>query len=90
MEIHFVSLFIAVIEVAVGEYNVDMSKMMAAAVKKFNEERDTYYLGTFSRDNYIRADTGALSICMSINQGWLDLIAAILFTINIYTFFSSV
>lgn len=31
---------------------------MAAAVKKFNEERDTFYLGAFNRDNYIRADTG--------------------------------
>ncbi|XP_031638739.1 ATP-binding cassette sub-family G member 4 [Contarinia nasturtii] len=46
------------IEIAVGEYDVDMSKMMAGAVKKFNEERDTYYLGTFSRDNYILADAG--------------------------------
>lgn len=35
-----------------------MSKLMAAAVKKYHEERDTYYLGTFNRDNYIRADTG--------------------------------
>lgn len=31
---------------------------MAAAVKKYHEERDTYYLGTFNRENYIRADSG--------------------------------
>lgn len=50
---------IAVIEIASGEYEqVDMSKLMAAAVKKYHEERDTYYLGTFNRDNYIRDDTG--------------------------------
>lgn len=35
-----------------------MSKLMAAAVKKYHEERDTYYLGTFNRENYIRADSG--------------------------------
>lgn len=47
-----------VIEIAVGEYDIDQSKMMAAAVKKFHEERDTYYLGTYKRDNFIRADSG--------------------------------
>lgn len=49
---------IAVIEIAVGEYDVDLGKLMAAAVKKFHEERDTYYLGTYKRDNFIRADSG--------------------------------
>ncbi|XP_055314826.1 ATP-binding cassette sub-family G member 1 [Sitodiplosis mosellana] len=46
------------IEVAVGEYDVNLSKLMAAAVKKYHEERDTYYLGTYKRDNFIRADSG--------------------------------
>lgn len=53
---------LAVIEIAVGEYDVDFSKLMAAAVKKYHEERDTYYLGTFNRDNYIRADSGAFFV----------------------------
>lgn len=56
------------IEIAVGEYNVDMSKLMAAAVKKYHEERDTYYLGTFNRDNYIRADTGLYWIFLTKNK----------------------
>lgn len=54
----FLFSFIAVIEIAIGEYDVDMGKLMAAAVKKFHEERDTYYLGTYKRDNFIRADSG--------------------------------
>lgn len=49
-----------VIEIAVGEYDVDLSKLMAAAVKKFHEERDTYYLSTYKRDNFIRADSGTM------------------------------
>lgn len=40
---------------------------MAAAVKKYHEERDTYYLGTFNRENYIRADTGAFLISIQLN-----------------------
>lgn len=51
-------MLFVVIEIAVGEYDIDQSKMMAAAVKKFHEERDTYYLGTYKRDNFIRADSG--------------------------------
>lgn len=47
-----------VIEIAHGEYNVDLGKLMAGAVKKYYEERDTYDLGTFNRHNYIRAETG--------------------------------
>lgn len=57
----FFSFIITVIEIAVGEYGVDLSKLMAAAVKKFHEERDTHYLGTFNTDNYIRADAGVCS-----------------------------
>lgn len=45
-----------VIEIAVGEYDVDMGKLMATAEKKYNEERDKHYL--IANDNYIRADTG--------------------------------
>lgn len=63
------SLPFTVIEVAVGEYDVDLSKLIAAAVKKVHEERDTYYLGTYKRDNFIRADSGTAcqhSIYMTI------------------------
>lgn len=57
--LNFYFVLFAVIEIASGEYEqIDMSKLMAAAVKKYHEERDTHYLGTFNRDNYIRADTG--------------------------------
>lgn len=51
-------LLVTVIEIAVGEYDVDMGKLMLAAEKKCYEEHDTYYLNIFNRDNYIRADSG--------------------------------
>lgn len=46
------------IEIASGEYDVDLSKLMATAVKKYYEERDTYYLNTINRHDYICGDTG--------------------------------
>lgn len=49
---------IAVIEIASGDYNVDLNKLMATAVKKYYEERDTYYLNTINRHDYISADSG--------------------------------
>lgn len=49
---------VAVIEIASGDYGVDMNKLMATAVKKYYEERDTYYLNTINRHDYISADSG--------------------------------
>lgn len=46
------------LEIAVGEYDVDMSKLMATAVKKYHEDRDKHYLGSLTTNNYIRADSG--------------------------------
>lgn len=43
------------IEIASGDYNVDMNKLMATAVKKYYEERDTNYLNTINRHDYISA-----------------------------------
>lgn len=37
-------LFSTVMEVAVGEYEIDMSKMVHAASKKYYEDRDHYSL----------------------------------------------
>lgn len=43
------------IEIAVGEYDMDMTKLMAAATKKMHEERDKYYLNNITNANFIRA-----------------------------------
>lgn len=46
------------IEIASGDYDVDMNKLIATAVKKYYEERDTHYLNTINRHDYISADAG--------------------------------
>lgn len=56
------------IEIASGEYNVDMSKLIATAEKKYYEERDTYYLNTINRNNYISANTGKRFVCDLVNR----------------------
>lgn len=43
------------IEIAVGEYDMDMTKLMAAATKKMHEERDKYYMNNITNTNCIRA-----------------------------------
>lgn len=40
----FFTLIVAVMEIAVGEYEVDFTRMMAAAIKKYYEDRDKYDL----------------------------------------------
>lgn len=43
------------IEIAVGEYDMDMAKIMAAATKKMHEERDKYHINNITNANCIRA-----------------------------------
>lgn len=43
------------IEIAVGEYDMDMTKLMATATKKMHEERDKYYMHNITNANCIRA-----------------------------------
>lgn len=40
----YFTLNITVMEIAVGEYEVDFTRMMAAAIKKYYEDRDKYDL----------------------------------------------
>lgn len=47
-------ILITVMEVAVGEYDIDLSKMMGTALKKYYEERDAHALGLVTSDNVIR------------------------------------
>lgn len=64
------------IEIAVGEYNMDMTKLMAAATKKMHEERDVYYMNNITNTDCIQA-------------GWFifsDLIIIILHSLNIDIF----
>lgn len=51
----------AVIEIAVGEYDVDMGKLMATALKKFHEDRDSNYMSKLNGGNCIRVDSGMFS-----------------------------
>lgn len=41
-------------EVAIGEYDIDLTKMMGTALKKYYEERDAHALGLMAADNVIR------------------------------------
>lgn len=51
--------FIAVMEVAIGEHDIDLTKMMGTALKKYYEERDAHSIGLVAADNIIRhADDG--------------------------------
>lgn len=46
-------------EVAVGEYEVDLTKMMSTAVKKYYEDRDKHYLEMVATtENIIRKKAG--------------------------------
>lgn len=52
-------------EVAIGEYDIDLTKMMGTALKKYYEERDAHVLGLVAADNVLRHhDDGE---CMSHN-----------------------
>lgn len=55
----FFFIFIAVMEVAIGEHDIDLTKMMGTALKKYYEERDAHSIGLVAADNIIRhADDG--------------------------------
>lgn len=41
-------------EVAIGEYDIDLTKMMGTALKKYYEERDAHSLGLVAAENLIR------------------------------------
>lgn len=40
---------------------MDLTKLMATAVKKFHEDRDANYISQLNDGNYIRGDTGMLN-----------------------------
>lgn len=53
INVSIVCLF-TVMEVAIGEHDIDLSKMMGTALKKYYEERDAYTMGLVTSDNVIR------------------------------------
>ena len=68
MAIHNVIISIAVMEVAIGEYDIDLTKMMGTALKKYYEERDAHSIGLVAADNIIRhADDGTFFTRSNVN-----------------------